>query len=99
MNPFAWWLLRQLGAALRLLLAALIALTVWAAPRIWRGLVAGSLAAVDLVERASIRAYRRWDSRHDAVVVAELPDLRRRALTDRPHEDLRWSTLIKEPTR
>lgn len=94
MNAFGWWLLRQLAAAARLLLAALIALALWATPRVWRALVAGSLAAVDLVERASIRAYRRWDSRHDAVVIEELPP--RQALTSRPHGHLLWSEILKE---
>ncbi|MDG4788078.1 hypothetical protein O7626_19390 [Micromonospora sp. WMMD1102] len=94
MNAVALWLLQQLLAALRLLLAGLIALAIWASPRIWRGLVAGSLAAVDLVERASIGAYRRWDSRHDAVVVEELGQ--QRELTSAPHGHVLWSEIVKE---
>lgn len=94
MNAFTLWLLRQLAALLRLLLAALIALAIWATPRVWRALVVGSLAAVDAVERVSIRAYRRWDSRHDAVVIEECPD--RPALTSRPHGHLLWSEIVKE---
>lgn len=97
MNPLFWWLLCRLAAASRLLLAALIALAKWATPRAWQAWMTGSLAAVDLVERASIRAYRRWDSRHDAVVLEELGP--QHALPRIPHGHVLWSEINKEQPR
>lgn len=90
MSPLLIWLLHRLAAVLRLFAAAILAALIWAAPRIWRG----ALAAVDLVEATAIAARDRWDSRHDAVVLAELPA--QHALAAAPSEDLRWSVLSRE---
>ncbi|MFJ1537740.1 hypothetical protein ACIODS_04280 [Micromonospora chalcea] len=81
-----WWLLRRLAALLRLLLAGLIALIVWASPRIWR-----------LTVRVTRAGYLRWQElrRPLAVDVGPAP----LAITATPHEDTRWSSLVKEASR
>lgn len=94
MNAVALWLLRQLGAALRLLLAGLIALAIWATPRIWRAVWRAALWAVDQVEAYSLVARHRWTARRYAVVISEKPAPL--ALTQLPHGHVRWSDVITE---
>lgn len=81
-----WWLLRRLAALVGLLLAGLVALIVWASPRIWR-----------LTVRVTRAGYLRWCEwrRPLAVDLGPAP----LAITATPHEDTRWSTLVKESSR
>ena len=81
-----WWLLRRLAALLGLLLAVLIALVVWGSPRIWR-----------LTVRVTRAGYLRWCEwrRPLAVDLGPAP----LAITSTPHQDTRWSTLVKESSR
>ena len=80
------FLLALAGAALVMLLRGLVALAVWASPRAWR-----------LIRRAVRDLRMRWEARHGAVVVEELP--MPRAIDTKPHGHLLWSELSKEQRR
>lgn len=81
-----WWLLRELAALLRLALAGLVALAIWASPRAWRPL-----------RRAVRGAVRHYQALRLAVVVEEYP--LPLAIDTKPHGHLLWSEINKESTR